>query len=103
MFQENGACMHAHSCLTLCDPMNCSPPGSSLHEILQARILEWVAMPSSRGSSQPRIKPMSPASPAWQVQENGDVFCFDVSIDVSVCFVGGGWLLSFWLLSREWI
>ena len=34
--------------------MNCSPPGSSVQEILQARILEWVAMPSSRGSSQPR-------------------------------------------------
>ena len=39
---------------TLCDPMGCSPPGSSVHGILQARILEWVAMPSSRGSSQPR-------------------------------------------------
>ena len=39
---------------TLCNPMDCSPPGSSVHEILQARILEWVAMPSSRGSSQPR-------------------------------------------------
>ena len=36
---------------TLCDPMNCSPPGSSAHEILQARILECVAMPSSRESS----------------------------------------------------
>ena len=34
-------------CLTLCDPMHCSPPGSSLHGILQARILEWVAMPFS--------------------------------------------------------
>jgi len=42
------------SCLTLCDPMDCSPPGSSVHGILQARILEWVAMPSSRGSSQPK-------------------------------------------------
>ena len=42
------------SCLTLCDPVDCSPPGSSVHEILQVRILEWVAMPSSRGSSQPR-------------------------------------------------
>ena len=42
------------SCLTLCNPMDCSPPGSSVHGILQARILEWVAMPSSRGSSQPR-------------------------------------------------
>ena len=42
------------SCLTLCNPMDCSPPGSSVHGILQARILEWVAMPSSRGSSWPR-------------------------------------------------
>ena len=47
-------CMHAQSCPTLCDPMDCSPPGSSVHGILQARILEQVAMPSSRGSSQPR-------------------------------------------------
>ena len=37
------------SCLTLCDCMDSSPPGSSVHGILQARILEWVAMPSSRG------------------------------------------------------
>ena len=40
--------------LTLCDTMNCRPPGSSVHGILQARILEWVAIPFSRGSSQPR-------------------------------------------------
>ena len=42
------------SYLTLCDPMDCSPPGSSVHGILQARILEWVAIPFSRGYSQPR-------------------------------------------------
>ena len=42
------------SCPSLCDPMDCSPPGSSVHGILQARILEWVAIPFSRGSSQPR-------------------------------------------------
>ena len=42
------------SCLTLCDPTNCSPPVSSVHEILQARILEWVAIPFSRRSSRPR-------------------------------------------------
>ena len=42
------------SCSTLCDPMDCSPPGSSVHGIFQVRILEWVAMPSSRGSSRPR-------------------------------------------------
>ena len=43
--------MHANllqSCLTLCDPMDCSLPGSSGHGICQARILEWVAVPSSR-------------------------------------------------------
>ena len=44
----------AQSCLTLCSPMACSPPGSSVHGILQARILEWAAILSSRGSSQPR-------------------------------------------------
>ena len=50
-------CMRAkllQSCLTLCDSMVCSPPGFTVHGILQARILEWVAMPSSRGSSQTR-------------------------------------------------
>ena len=41
-------------CPTLCDPMDCSPPGSSVHGILQTRRLEWVAMPSSRGSSRDR-------------------------------------------------
>ena len=39
---------------TLCDPMDCSPPGSSVHGLLQARILEWVAIPFSRGSFQPK-------------------------------------------------
>ena len=42
------------SCPTLCDPMDCRPRGSSVHGILQARTLEWVAMPFSRGSSPPR-------------------------------------------------
>ena len=42
------------SCPTLCDPMDCSLPGSSVHAILQARILEWIAVPFSRGSSQSR-------------------------------------------------
>ena len=53
--KDNG--MHTQllqSCLTLCDPMDCSLPGSSVHGILQARILEWVAIPSSRGSSSAR-------------------------------------------------
>ena len=47
-------CLHTksfQSCVTLCDPMDCSPPGSPVRRSLQARILEWVAIPSSRGSS----------------------------------------------------
>ena len=48
------ACSASHSCPTLCNPMDCSRQASLFMEILQARILEWVAMPSSRGSSQPR-------------------------------------------------
>ena len=49
--------MHAkllQLCPTVCDPMHCSPPGFSTHGILQARVLEWVAMPSSRGASRLR-------------------------------------------------
>ena len=44
----------AQSCLTLCDPMDCGPPGSSVHGLFQARILAWVAISYSRGSSRPR-------------------------------------------------
>ena len=47
-------CLVSQLCLTLCNPMEWSPPGSSVHGILQARIEEWITMPSSRGSSQPR-------------------------------------------------
>ena len=52
------------SCPTLCDPMDCSPPGSSVHEIFQARILEWVDISFSRRSSQPRDRTWG--SPALQ-------------------------------------
>ena len=47
-------CLVVKSYSTLCKPMDCSPPGSSVHKVSQARILEWVAVPSSRGSSWPR-------------------------------------------------
>ena len=53
-------------CLTLWDPMDCSPAGSSVHRILQARILEWAVMPSSRDLPNPGIEP-PPAAPALQV------------------------------------
>ena len=54
-------CLVAQACPTLCNPMDCSPPGSSTHGILQARILEWVAISFSRGSSRPRDRTWLPA------------------------------------------
>ena len=64
------ACSVAQWCLTLCNPLDCSPPGSSVYGILQARILEWVAISFFRGSSWPRdqtpiscISCMTPMSP----------------------------------------
>ena len=54
----------AQLCFTLCNPMDCSPPGSSVHGILKARILEWIVMPSSRGPSWPRVEFPSLKSPA---------------------------------------
>ena len=59
-FQPQQVCVCAQSCLALGDPMDCSLPGSSVHGIFQARILEWVVISSSRWSSWPT----SPASPA---------------------------------------
>ena len=53
------------SCLTLCNPMDCNPPGSSVHGILQARILKWIAMPTSRGIFLTQgVEPVSLKSPA---------------------------------------
>ena len=57
-------CLVAQSCLTLYDSMDCSPPGSSVHGILQARILEWAAISSSRDLPDPGVEPASLASPA---------------------------------------
>ena len=54
LYLTHQGCVHAkslQSCPILCNPMDCSPPGSPVHGISQARILKWVAMPSSRGSS----------------------------------------------------
>ena len=64
------ACMcpkFLQSCLTLSNTMDCSPPGSSVHGILQARILEWVVMPSSGWSSQPRDQTCISYFLHWQV------------------------------------
>ena len=64
------ACVHTkslQSCSTLCDPVDCSPPDSSLCGILQARILEWVARPSSRDLPDPGIELTSLEFLHWQV------------------------------------
>ena len=51
----------SQSCPSLCDPVDHSPPGSSVHGILQARILEWIAIPSPGDLPDPGIEPGSPA------------------------------------------
>ena len=58
------ACSVAKSCPSFFKPMDCSPPGSSVHGISQARILERVAFPSSGDLTDPQIEPMSLMSPA---------------------------------------
>ena len=57
-------CVCAQSCLTLCTPMNCSSPGSSVHVISQARILSGLPLPSLGDLPDPGIEPESPVSPA---------------------------------------
>ena len=67
-------CLVAKSCLTIFDPMDCSPPGSTIHGIPQARILEQVAISSSRDRPDSGSEPMSPAlaggffttEPTWE-------------------------------------
>ena len=54
MFKLGVKALVTHSCPILCDPMHCSPPGSSVHGILQVRILEWVTIPFSMRPFRPR-------------------------------------------------
>ena len=54
LMDAHRVCLWTQSCSTLCDPVDCSPPGSSDHRNSQAKILEWVSISSSRGSSPPR-------------------------------------------------
>ena len=63
-------CVVTKLCPTLCDPMDCSPPSSSVHGIFQARMLEWVAISFSRGSSWSGVKLAPPTSPALRVDSS---------------------------------
>ena len=65
---ESGKVLDVQSCQTLCHPMDCSPPGSSVHGNLQARILGWVSIPFLRGSSQPREDSL-PSEPPGQISQ----------------------------------
>ena len=71
-------CLVAQSCPTLCDPMDCSPPGSSGHGILQARVLDWVVIPFSRRSSWPRDQ--------TQVSITGRFFTIWVTRKAHLCY-----------------
>ena len=63
---ESSWCLLAQSCSNPHNPMDCIPPGSSVHGIFQARVLEWVAISYSRGSFQPRDRTCIPVFPALQ-------------------------------------
>ena len=81
----------------LCNPMDCSPPGSSVPGILQERILEWVAISFSRGSSQPRVQTQvsrigGGCFTIWATREDLQIylktclFCCSLFLPVSLCF-----------------
>ena len=72
-------CVYVLSCVWLCDPMDCCLPGSSVLGIIQARILEWAAVSSSRNLPDPGIEPTSPVSPA--LSGRFFLFCFFVTTE----------------------
>ena len=76
-------CLIAQSCLNLCDPKDCSPPSPSIHGILQARILEWVAIPFSRGSSRPRDQTCVSCIGRLTAGSPGKPFTWDLSLRLS--------------------
>ena len=95
-------CVHAcmlswFSCVWLCYPMDCSLPGSSVHRILQARIPEWAAILSSRGSTDPGIKPASLKSPALA----GGFFTTSTSWEARRCTVYTNYLTKDYRESTE--
>ena len=84
----------AQSCPTLCDPMDCSLPGFSLHGILQVRVLEWVAISFSRGSSRPRDRTQVSRIPGrhfnlWATRESGKrvIQTYSISKTHSISFI----------------
>ena len=91
-------------CLTLYDSMDCSLPGSSAHGILQARTLEWVAMPSPRGSLDPGIKLRLLSLPHWLVGSFSISTTWEAPkfVRVCVCVCVCVWLSRVWLFATPW-
>ena len=90
-------------CLTLCNTMDCSLRGSSVLGILQAGILEWVAMPSSRGSSPPRDRTWVPCIGRWVLyhwRHLGSPLLFPIRLQIVNCAIWDGWMRMRWL--RVW-
>ena len=81
----------SQSCPTLCEPMDCSPPGSSVHGILQARLLEWAAIPFSQGTSWPRDR--------TQVSRIAGSFCTIWATRETLMLVGAS-NLNWWGLGK---
>ena len=93
----------AESCPTLCDPVDCSPPGSSIHGILQARILEWGAISFSRGSSQPRDWTQVSCIAGrrfnhWATEAGQQAFLFSLALGLHLRWV---WTASLLYLERS--
>ena len=88
-------------CPTLCDPVDCTPPGSSVHGILQARILEWIAISFSRDLPNPGIKPWSPALQADALSSEPPGKPPEAEVDVFLefsCFFDNPQMLAIWSL-----
>ena len=93
----------AQSCLTFWDPVDCSPPGSSIHEIFQARVLEWVVISFSRGTSQPRDRTQVSCIVArgftiWATREVPKCKCFHCYLAnklISIIFLDSIYIYAF--------
>ena len=91
----------AQSCLTLCDPVDCSPPGSSVHGILQARVLEWVPFPSPGNLPNPGIEPGSPALQADALSSEPKLYCDHINSSTEAFSPWGRGLITNWYIIMQ--
>ena len=107
----------AQLCPTLCDPMDCSQPGSSVHRILQVRILEWVVIPPPGDLPNLGMKPTSPVSPSlagrsfttepsrkpWGLGKTGNTFISTIQHLFTICLWFGEVWWELWEVSKLFI